>query len=154
MEWLKNLLKNAGFDESRIDGFVTEFNKEVPKHLIPKEKYNSLSETKKQLEKDIQDRDNQLSDLKKNVGDNEDLKQKIQTLQDENKQAKANFEKQTKELQLNTALKLSLAGKVHDPDIVLGLLDKEKIELDEHGNVKAGFDEDRKSTRLNSSHVK
>src|SRR5690606_30677600 len=38
-----------------------------------------------------------------------------------------------------------LAGKVHDPDIVLSQLNKEQLELDENGNIKGGFDEQIKS---------
>lgn len=44
-------------------------------------------------------------------------------------------------MSLNTALKLALNGQAHDPDIVAGLLDKTKIELDDNGAVKGGLDD-------------
>jgi hypothetical protein len=50
-------------------------------------------------------------------------------------------------LRINTALKLALASDTHDPDLVAGLLDKAKIELDESGNVKSGLDDQIKSLR-------
>jgi len=87
MNWLKELLKKAGVAEDKLDALVSDIGKELPKHFIPKDKYNEVAETKKQLEKDIQDRDKQLDDLKKAVGSNEDLKQQIEKLQADNKKA-------------------------------------------------------------------
>jgi len=145
MDWLKELLKNAGLESDKIDGFVTEFNKESPKHLMPKEKYNELAEAKRKLEGDIAERDKQLETLKGSAGDSEALKKQIEQLQADNKAAKETYEKQAQELKLNTALKLSLSGKVHDPDIVVGLLNKEALQLDENGNIKAGLDDQLKT---------
>lgn len=145
MEWLKKLLKDAGFEESKIDEFVTEFNKEVPNHLIPKAKYNELSDTKKRLEADLQERDTQLETLKEAAGSSKKLQEQIEQLQADNKTAKEQFEAETKELRTNTAVKLALAGKVHDPDIVATLLDKEKFEFDDNGNIKSGLDDQLKS---------
>lgn len=147
MDWLKELLKNAGLDADKIDGFVTEFNKESPKHLIPKERYNELAETKKKLEGDIAERDKQLETLKGSAGDSEALKKQIEQLQADNKAAADKWAAEAKELKLNTALKLSLAGKVHDPDIVSSLLNKEALQLDESGNITAGLDDQLKSLR-------
>lgn len=76
MDWLKELLKKMGIEESKIDGIVEEFNKEVPKHLIPKDKYNELSEAKKKLETDIKSRDTQLEELKKAAGVSEELQKR------------------------------------------------------------------------------
>ncbi|WP_096269393.1 phage scaffolding protein [Paucisalibacillus globulus] len=145
MEWLKELLKNAGVEESKIDGFVTGFNKEVPKHFIPKETYNTLAETKKQLDADLKARDEQLEELKK--VDAAGLEAKIVELQKSNETAKTEFEAKLKETQLTSALKLALTGKVHDVDLVAGLIDKEKIELNEDGTVKSGLEEQEKSLR-------
>lgn len=114
---------------------------------IPKAKFDDVNNAKKQLEKDLESRDEQLDELKKSVGDNEALKQQIQQLQADNEAAKERYEKETNELKLNTAIKLALAGKVHDPDIVLGQLNKEQIQLDEGGNIVSGLDEQIKSLR-------
>lgn len=151
MEWLKELLKNAGIDESKIESFVTEFNKEVPKHFIPKDTYNQLSEAKKKLDTDLQNRDKQLADLKKNVGDNEELKKQIQTLQDKNKTDKEEYEKQLKETQLTSAIRLALIGKVHDADLVAGLIEKDKIELGDDGNISKGLDDQIKTLKESKS---
>ncbi|MEJ8548169.1 phage scaffolding protein [Brevibacillus borstelensis] len=112
---------------------------------FPKSKFDEVNEAKKSLETALKDRDKQLEDLKKSTGDNKALQERIEQLQTENKTAKEKYETELKELQTNTALKFALSGKVHDPDLVVGLLDKSKIELDETGNVKAGFDDQLKA---------
>lgn len=149
MEWLKTLLKNAGIEESKVEEIVKDYNQEAPKHIIPKEKYNEVADTKKQLEKDIAIRDQQIDDLKKVDADG--LKEEIEKLQKENKEAKEKYEKEMKELSLNNALKLNLANMVHDPDIVLNLLDKTKIELDDQGNIKGGLDDQIKTLKESKS---
>lgn len=68
MEWLKELLKKAGVDESKIDGLVSDVNKELPKHFVAKQQYNEVAEAKKKLETDVAERDKQLDELKKAAG--------------------------------------------------------------------------------------
>ncbi|MGG1598044.1 phage scaffolding protein [Paenibacillus naphthalenovorans] len=147
MDWLKELLKKAGFDESKLDELISEISKELPRHFIPKSQYNDLAEARKQLEADLKDRDKQLTDLKKNAGDNEELKKKIEQLEADNKAATERYEARIKDMAVSTAIKLAVAGQVHDPDLVAGLLDKTKIEIDENGNVKAGLDDQIKALR-------
>lgn len=151
MDWLRELLKNAGLDESKIDALIGDVNKELPKHFVPKSQYNDVVEARKKAEKEVTDRDKQLEDLKKSSGDAEALKQQIQKLQDDNKAAKEKYEAELKDLQLTGALKLALAGKVHDPDIVTGLLDKTLIQLDEGGNIKAGLDDQIKALQTSKA---
>lgn len=149
MEWLKNLLKNAGIEESKIDGFVTEFNKEVPKHLIPKDKYNELSERAKKLETDIADRDKQLEDLSKTAGASEELKKQIEQLQAANKEAAEKYAAEIKDLQIKGAIKSAIAGKVHDEDLVAGLIDREKLVLD--GEKVVGLEDQIKALQESKS---
>lgn len=44
-------------------------------------------------------------------------------------------------IQKTTALKLGLAGKVHDPSDVVSLLDLDKIDVDESGSLKSNLDD-------------
>ncbi|BFH11164.1 phage scaffolding protein [Bacillus cereus] len=115
------------------------------KGFIPKARFDEVNTAKKKAEDDLKDRDKQLEELKKNTGDAEALRKQIETLQVENKAAMEKYEEEVKELRLNTALKLALTGKAHDPDIVAGLLDKTKIELDDSGAVKGGLDDQIKA---------
>ncbi|RJX40880.1 hypothetical protein D3P09_02325 [Paenibacillus pinisoli] len=121
------------------------------KGYIPKARFDEVNDAKKQAEKDRDAVSGQLEGLKKSAGDNEELKQQIEKLQGDNKSAKEKYEADAKELRLSTAVKLALAGKVHDPDIVAGLLDKTKIELDDNGGVKAGLDDQLKALQTSKA---
>ncbi|RRJ62412.1 hypothetical protein EHV15_05185 [Paenibacillus oralis] len=114
---------------------------------FPKDKWDEVNAAKKKIEADLKERDKQLEELKKSAGDNEELKAKIKELQDANKEAADKYQKEAKELQLKTALKLKLVGKVHENamDNVLNEFKFDQIELDETGNIKSGFDDQYKS---------
>jgi len=122
-------------------------SQEELKGFIPKARFDEVNDDKKQAENALADRDKQLEDLKKTAGDSKELQEQITKLQAENKDATTKYEADMKELRTNTALKLALAGAAHDPDIVLGLIDKTKIELDDNGNVKTGLEDQVKALR-------
>ncbi|WP_054939058.1 phage scaffolding protein [Paenibacillus ihuae] len=140
MDWLKKLLKDAGFDESKVDGLIGDVNKELPKHFVPKSQYNDLSETKKKLEKDITERDTQLEALSKDAGASETLKAEITRLQGENQKAKDEYDASLKDMTLTNAIKSALNGKVHNEAIVTGLIKKDKQVIGDDGKV-VGLDE-------------
>ncbi len=133
-----------GFTEEQATKAATASQEELNGY-IPKARFDQVNDTKKQLEKDIATRDKQIDDLKK--VDAAGLQAEITRLQGENKTAKEKYEADMKALTLANALKLALTGKTHDPDIVAGLLDKTKIELDDNGNVKSGLDDQLKSLK-------
>jgi hypothetical protein len=152
MDWLKELLKKAGIEEAKLDGVIADINKELPKHFIPKDKYNEVAEAKKQLEKDIQDRDKQLDDLKKAAGSNEDLKQQIEKLQDENKKADEAWQTKLAQMQLDFAIEKALtAAKAKNAKAVKALLDLEKVKLD--GEQLLGIDEQLKALQQSDPYL-
>ncbi|MFD1179216.1 phage scaffolding protein [Paenibacillus puldeungensis] len=116
-------------------------------NYFPKEKWNEVNEAKKKAEADLKDRDKQLEDLKKSAGDNEELKKQIDALQNDNKAAKDKYEAELRDLKINTALKLALAGEVHDADLVAGLIDKAKIKVKDDGAIESGLDDQVKALR-------
>lgn len=146
MEWLKELLKKLGIADTEIDKIDTEVRKELPKHFVPKSQYNDVSEARKQAEEALAERDKQLENLKKDAGDNAELKQQIETLQAENKTAKERYESDMKDLRLNTAIKLAVAADAHDPDLVTGLVEKDKLLITDDGKV-SGLDDQLKALR-------
>lgn len=134
MEWLKTLIEKHTKDGVvNQEELIKEVNTEFPKHAVPKDKYNTLAETKTKLEGDISDRDKQLEDLKKI--DAAGLQEEIKKLQGENKTAKEGYEKELKDLQLANAIKLALTGKVHDEDLASQLIKKDELILSEEGKV-------------------
>ncbi|NLY79809.1 MAG: chemotaxis protein [Lysinibacillus sp.] len=140
----KEQLIALGLTEEQADKVIAGFGA-----MIPKSRFDEVNQAKKDLEKQIADRDKQLEELKKI--DAEGLQAKITELQQVNETAKKEFEAKLKETQLTSALKLALAGKVHDADLVASLIDKEKIELDENGNIAKGLEEQIKSLQESKS---
>lgn len=149
MEWILKLIKKHTKDGVLDqEALMKDINKEFPKHAVPKEQYNTLADTKKKLEEDIEDRDKQLEDLKEI--DAEDLQNQIETLQQENQTAKETYENELKELQLSNAIKLAINGKVHDEDIVSQLIKKDELVLSEDGKI-VGLDEQIQSLQEEKS---
>ncbi|CAK7070080.1 phage scaffolding protein [Tissierella sp.] len=139
MNWLLKLIEKHTKDGVLdIEALNKEIAIEFPKYAVPKETYNALAETKVKLEDDIKARDIQLEELKK--VDAAGLQAEITRLQGENKTSKEAYETELKELMLTNAIKLAIAGKVHDESIVSGLVDKSKLIIGDDGKI-VGLDE-------------
>lgn len=132
---IKELLTNlkiADVDHSEAEKAVKDF---LDGAYVPKTRFNEVNEKSKLFEKQVSERDSQLKDLKKNVGDNEALKAQIEQLQKTNKEQKDASDKAMYDLRMNTAIKLAIGDKAQDSEIVAGLIDKDKIILSEDGKV-------------------
>lgn len=127
---------------------AAEVSKNELESYIPKTRFNEVNEAKKQLETDLKTRDDQLEDLKKNSGDNAELKTQLETLQAENKAAKEQYEADMKNLKLETAIKLAVRETAHDIDLVAGLFDKSTLVLSEDGKI-SGLEEQLKALKEN-----
>ena len=117
---------------------------------VPKEQLDTANTEKKHLQEDIKARDKQLEELKKSSGDNAELKKQIEELQKANKEEAGKHAEELKELRLTNAIKLSVAGKVHDEDMAAALFDRTKLVLTEDGKV-AGLEEQLKTIRESKS---
>lgn len=137
LEWLKPILGDQYTEE--IDKKVSA---EIGKAFVAKADFNVANDTKKQLEKDLAARDQQIETLKK--VDPDKLKQQIEDLQKQNKADKETFEAQIKQTRLDAAVEKALTqAKAKNAKAVKALLDLEKAELDDAGTVK-GLDEQLK----------
>ncbi len=136
-KWLFDLLKAKGVDESEVNATVTKISTE----------FERVTGETEQLKTTIQDRDKQLSDLKKNVGNNEALKKQIEQLQADNTKNTEQYQAHLKDIQITSAIKLAISKEVHDVDVLSNLLDKSKIELNEDGTIKAGLNDQMKALR-------
>jgi hypothetical protein len=152
MDWLKELLKKAGIPEDKLEGTIADISKELPKHFIPKDKYNEVAEAKKKLETDIQERDKQLEQLKNAAGNSEELKAQIEQLQAENKKAGEEWQAKFAQMQLNFAIEKALAAaKAKNAKAVKALLDMEKVKLD--GDQLLGIDEQLKALQQSDPYL-
>jgi DNA repair exonuclease SbcCD ATPase subunit len=152
MDWLKELLKKAGVEEAKLDGVIADIGKELPKHFIPKDKYNETAEAKKKLETDLAARDTQLEELKKAAGTSEELKKQIEALQADNKKAGEEWQAKLAQMQLDFALERALTtAKAKNPKAVKALLDMEKVKLD--GEQLLGLDDQLKALKESDSYL-
>lgn len=146
MDWLKDLLKGLGLS----DELITKIVEGVEGHYkgwVPKARFDEVNEAKRQAEAALQERDKQLADLKKAAGDSEALRKQIEELQEANKRAAQEYEAKLADLRVSTAVRLAMANEAHDPDIVLSLIDRSKIVLNEDGTIKAGLEDQLKTLR-------
>lgn len=130
----KEQLMALGMTEEQADKVITGY-----KEMIPKSRFDEVNNAKKQLETDIADRDAQLVMLGETVGVSEELKNRIATLQKDNQEAADKHAAEMKELTMNNAIKLALAGKVHDEGMAAGQFDREKLVID--GEKIIGLDD-------------
>lgn len=128
-----------GLTEEQADALIGKYGT-----MIPKERFDEVNNAKKTLEEQVKQHDSQLKSLQDKAKGNEELQAEITKLQEAQQQAKKEYEQQLKDERMSTALKLALFNKVHDADLVAGLIDKGKVELDEQGNIKGGLDEQLK----------
>lgn len=117
-----------------------EASKKELADFIPRTRFEEVNAAKKKAEADLKERDIQLEELKENNGNVDDLKKQIEELQRVNKETSEKAEAELKELQLTNAIKLAIAGKAHDVELVAGLFDKTKLILNDDGKV-TGLDE-------------
>lgn len=94
----------------------------------------------------VKERDTQIDSLKQAAGDNETLQKQIKDLQEANKTEAKKHADELKDLRLNNAIKLAVAGKVHDEDMAAALFDRTKLVLTEDGKV-SGLEEQLKTIR-------
>lgn len=135
----KEDLSELGLSEEQVEK-VLSANAEQLKGFIPKSRFDEVNNTKKQLEKDLKDRDVQLENLKNSSGDVETMKQTIENLQRDNKVAKDNFEAELAKFKLESAIDTTLLGSnAINTRAVKALLDMDKIKLD--GDVLIGINE-------------
>jgi len=135
-----------GLSEEQANAVVGKYGA-----MIPKERFDEINNAKKTLEDQVKNHETQLKDLQDKAKGNEELQTTITELQQANETAKTEYEQQLKNERMNAALKLSLHSKVHDVDLVTGLIDKSTIELSEDGKVTKGLDEQLKTLQDSKS---
>lgn len=118
---------------------VEQASMEELKGFIPKTRFDEVNETKKDLEKQIKDRDTQLTELNKKVKGNEDLEKTIKDLQDTNKATKEQYEAKIKEMTINASIQAKLTDTKY-PDLLSTKFDKTKLSIAADGTV-IGIDE-------------
>lgn len=133
MEWLKKLLEKHGVSAELINK-VMEDTKD--QNYIPKERFDEVNNSLKELKGQIADRDKQLKDLGDKVKDNEGLTKQITDLQAANKKAAEDYEAKIRNMTFDSAItNLLKDNKVKHPDLLIGKFDREKLKIKDDGTV-------------------
>lgn len=116
---------------------ATSIMKELDGNFIPKHRFNEVNTELKQAKDQIKDRDSQLEELKRTVGDSDALRTQIEQLQNENKSKDEAHANEIKQIKIDAALDKALSeAKAKNPKAVKALLDLDKAELAEDGTIK------------------
>lgn len=140
----KELLIEKGLTDEQAEAVLKIYN-EVIKDYVPKTDYDTAKGQIDTLENTVKDRDKQLKDIGKNVGDNEELKNQITKLQNDNKTAAEKYKAEIEQLKINSAVDMALTkAGAKTLKACKALLDNDNIKLDDEGNI-TGLDEQIKS---------
>lgn len=146
----KEELLKLGLDEATAQK-VAEASAEELKSFIPKSRFDEVNTSKNDYEKQVKDFQKQVDDLTKSAKSTEELQTNMKKLQEDFKIKETEYQAKLKDTALNSAIKLSLSGKVHDADVVSMLIDKKTIEVDDKGNITKGLDEQLKTLKESKS---
>ena len=139
----KEKLIEKGLSEELADSIM----KELDGSFVTKSRFNEINAELKQMKDLIKERDGQLETLKKSVGDSEELKKQIETLQKDNKAKDEAHANEIKQLKIDTAIDKALAdAKAKNPKAVKALLELGDVEVAEDGTIK-GLDAKIKALR-------
>ena len=131
---------------------VAKASEEELKGFVPKSRFDEVNEARKHAEDSVKERDKQIEGLKESAGDAEKLKQQIEQLQQDNKQKDSNHALEIKKLKIDNAVDSALnAAKAKNLKAVRALLDLDKAELDEFGNVKGLAEQIKKLSEAEDS---
>jgi hypothetical protein len=144
----KQELLAAGYTEEQAVALMAMHKKAIDGDYVPKTRFNEVNEDLKIQKQSIVDRDKQIATIKTQVKDVEGLQEKITAMETDNKTSKEKYDSDLGVERKKNALKLKLiqdeAGKPHDVGMVSALFDMDTISLDENGEIKSGYDEQRK----------
>lgn len=133
-----------GLTEEQATAVLELFSTEI-KDYVNKSELDAKEQQIKALEDTVKERDTQLKNISKNVGDNEELKTQIEKLQNDNKTATEKYQSEITQLKINSAVEMALTkAGAKTLKACKALLDTENIKLDKDGNI-TGLDEQLKS---------
>jgi alanyl-tRNA synthetase len=140
MAFTRDFLKDLGIEGDNLEKIMAEYGKSHTETADLQKKVADLTEQNGSLQSQIDDRDKQLAEIKRSAGDNEELKSKIKSLQDANKQAAEDYQAKLAEQSKESKIELALRdAKAKNPKAVKALLDLNKVSVD--GDNLIGFNE-------------
>ena len=148
---LKEVFKKQGLTEEQINSILADMttNKIYTSSIENVDiRYNKLKEDQKDINTQLTNANNTISDLKKFENENETLKNSISTYETE----KINYENALKQKDFDFAIKNELSKySVRNEKAILSLIDMEKVVLKD--NEVAGFKEQIEALQKSDSYL-
>lgn len=127
-------LKGKGKDGKDVDLVVGNDGT-----FVPAEKYNGANSGKTSAENALKAAAEALKAIG-GSGDPAKIADDVKTAQTTIETLRTDHQKEIARIQKNTALRMALADKAHDPADIISLLDLDKIEVDDAGALKTDLD--------------
>ena len=143
MEMTLESLVASGLSQDLAKSVLEAHKAAVSGNFVPMGRFNEVNTQLTNANAQIKERDTQIAGLRKFEGDNTALQERITALETENKNKDAQMAAALLSERKSNAAKMKLNGKVHDVDLVLGLIDMEKVSFDKDGAL-TGFDDQLK----------
>lgn len=122
---------NALSEEKRKELGKKEFEDVSNGAFVSKKTHEDVKTEAKTYKGQVEDRDKQIEDLKEEYKDVDGLKDKLSTLETDNKTQKEDYEKQLNEIAFNNALEKGLGSfNVKDKTLIMALINNEKLKVD------------------------
>lgn len=138
MKVKKNNLIALGLTEEQAGEIMAIYAKDL-KGYIPKKRFDEVNDSKKDLEKQIKDKNEQLKSLVEKVKSNEEAEMIIKKLQQDNEFAKKSYEAKIKDMTITSAIQSKLVN-VKYSDLLMDKFDKSVLVINEDRTV-SGIDE-------------
>lgn len=135
---MEELLKQLGIAEDKTEAATAAIKAYLDGEYVPKARFNEVITTKKALEDQLATRNKEMKSLQKqaeSAKDVEALQKQITELTEKQKADQEDYESKLKQLKLDNAIALQIADKAQDVDIVSGLINRDKLIVNEDGSV-------------------
>ncbi|MFQ9481268.1 MAG: phage scaffolding protein [Oscillospiraceae bacterium] len=131
---VETALKGKGKDGKDVDLVVGNDGS-----FVPAEKFNGANSGKTSAENALKAAAEALKAIG-GSGDPAKIADDVKTAQTTIDTLRSDHQKEIARIQKNTALRLALSDKAHDPADIISLLDLDKIEVDDAGGLKTDLD--------------
>lgn len=130
---------------------ILNIQKDEMKEFIPKHRFDEIVTAKNNLTEQLHSANNQIESMKSLASDNEKLAAQIEKYQQDFVVKEAEYEKAMKKITKSNLIKvalLSAENRPYDVDIVNGLINADKVTLDDKGEkIIDGLEEQLKALR-------
>lgn len=144
-------LKELGLEADVIAKVLKIHKDSIDGNYVPKATFEAERENVKTLKNQITERDNQITELTKFKGTNEELQKQLNDYKAQNEELKTNSEKELAKLKKENLLKFELKDQVIDVDDVLPKLNIDNIVF-ENDAIKSGLKEQLEDLRKSKPH--